>query len=92
MICTDSDPGADLIHTAAENIGITCPGEIGLTGFGCISPLKIANVDQNPELQGKLAARYLIDFAEKKLSDETMIDEIIPTSLVHIENLPVKLG
>ena len=91
MICTDSDGGAALIHAAAERLGISCPGDIGLTGFGNTTGLKIANVDQNQELQGRLAARYLIDFAEGKLSDETMIDELVPTSLVNIEHLPVDL-
>ena len=90
LICTDSDNGADLIHAAAEAMGIRCPGEIALTGFGNITPLKIATVDQNPELQGKLAARYLIDFAEGKLSDDTMIDEQVPTSLVNPELIPAR--
>ena len=89
LICTDSDNGADLIHAAADLIGISCPGQIGLTGFGNITQLKIATVDQNPEMQGKLAARYLIDFAEGKQSDEIMIDELIPTTLVNLENLPL---
>ena len=71
-------------------MGIRCPGEIALTGFGNITSLKIATVDQNPELQGKLAARYLIDFAEGKRSDETMIDELIPTSLVNPELIPAR--
>ena len=88
MICTDSDDGADLIHAAAESMGIRCPGEIGLTGFGNVGPMKIASVDQNQELQGKMAARYLIDFHEGKLSDETMIDDLVATSLVHLENIP----
>lgn len=91
IICTDSDDGATLIHTAAERLGISCPGEIGLTGFGNTSYLKIMNVDQNQELQGRLAARYLIDFAEGKLSDETMVDELVPTTLTKREYLPVNL-
>jgi len=91
MICTDSDGGAILIHAAAERLGISCPGEIGLTGFGNTSWLKIANVDQNQGLQGRLAARYLIDFAEGKLSDETMIDELVPAALTKREYLPVNL-
>ena len=89
LICTDSDNGADLIQTAAETLGISCPGQIGLTGFGNITQLKIATVDQNPELQGKLAAKYLIDFAEGKKSDENMVDELVPTSLVNLECIPV---
>lgn len=91
MICTDSDGGAILIHAAAERLGISCPGDIGLTGFGNTSWLKIANVDQNQGLQGRLAARYLIDFAEGKLSDEAMIDELVPTALTKREYLPVNL-
>ena len=90
LICTDSDNGAELIHAAAEGMGIRCPGEIALTGFGNITQLKIATVDQNPELQGKLAARYLIDFAEGKLSDAAMIDELVPTSLVNPELIPAR--
>ncbi len=38
--CTDSDNGADLIHAAAEGMGVRCPGEISLIGFGNITPLK----------------------------------------------------
>ena len=91
LICADSDGAAGLIHIAAEKLGISCPGEIGLTGFGNTLQLKIATVDQNPELQGKLAARYLIDFAEGKQSGETMIDELVPTSLVNLESLPVRV-
>ncbi|MBO4646795.1 MAG: LacI family DNA-binding transcriptional regulator [Lentisphaeria bacterium] len=91
MICTDSDGGAALIKTAAESLGVSCPGKIGLTGFGNTTNLKIANVDQNQELQGTLAARFLIDFAEGKLSDETMIDELVPATLTKREYLPVNL-
>ena len=91
MICTDSDGGATLLNAAAESMGISCPGKIGLTGFGNTIGLKIANVNQNQELQGRLAARYLIDFAEGKLSDETMIDELVPTALTKREYLPVNL-
>lgn len=88
LICADSDGAAGLIHIAAEKLGIRCPGEIGLTGFGSTLEMKIPTVDQNPELQGKLAARYLIDFAEGKRSDETMTDELVPVSLANLENLP----
>ena len=88
MICCDSDSGAALLRRVAEGMGISWPGEIGLTGFGNVGPMKIASVDQNQELQGKLAARYLIDFHEGKLSDETMIDDLVATSLVHLENIP----
>ena len=91
LICADSDGAASLIRIAAEKMGICCPGEIGLTGFGNTLQFNIATVDQNPELQGRLAARYLIDFAEGKLSDETMIDELVPTALTKREYLPVNL-
>ena len=91
MICTDSDGGATLINAAAKSMGISCPGQIGLTGFGNTAWLKIANVDQNQGLQGRLAARYLIDFAEGKLSDETMIDELVQATPVNIDRLPIHL-
>ena len=91
MICTDSDDAAYLVHHAAKELGRSCPGEIGLTGFGNGQIMKIGNVDQNPELQGKLAAQYLIDLAEGKLSNESMIDELVPTALVNLENLPIHL-
>ena len=91
LICADSDGAASQIMVAAKKIGISCPGEIGLTGFGNTLQFNIATVDQNQELQGRLAARYLIDFAEGKLSDETMIDELVPTALTKREYLPVNL-
>ena len=62
LIAADSDPAAELIHAAALKIGIDCPGEINLTGFGNISNLPIASVNQNPERQGVLAARYAIEY------------------------------
>ena len=92
VICTDSDDGADLIHTAAAQMGLSIPGETALTGFGNITSQQIPTVDQHPEVQGQLAARFLIDFAEGKLSDSTMIDEKIPATLVNIGDLPVNLN
>ena len=64
VICTDSDIGAEQINIVAREHGIKCPGDIALTGFGNITGLRIASVDQNAVRQGQLAARYLIDHVE----------------------------
>ena len=55
LICTDSDNSADLLHRAGQELGVEIPGKIALTGFGDVTHLPIATVNQNPERQGELA-------------------------------------
>lgn len=90
LIASDSDINTEILHAAALQLGIDCPGKIALTGFGNISPLPIANVNQNPERQGELAARYLIDYT---LSNNDSIPRSIEveTSLNNIEQIPIIL-
>lgn len=87
LICTDSDITADMLHLAARELGIECPGDIALTGFGNITNLKIATVDQDSKRQGQLAARHLIDFAEGKIPVIPK-DELVETFVRGAEYIP----
>ena len=90
LIAADSDGSAAMLHTMALKLGIDCPGKIALTGFGDVSPLPIANVNQNPERQGELAARYLIDYTLNG-TDNAPFSESVETSLTAIEQIPIIL-
>ncbi|MBQ9337531.1 MAG: substrate-binding domain-containing protein [Lentisphaeria bacterium] len=90
LIAADSDGTAEMIHTAALQLGLDCPGKITLTGFGNVTQLPIANVNQNPERQGELAARYLIDYAlTGKMS--APFCERVETGLTGVEYIPIRL-
>lgn len=91
LIAADSDGSAAMLHSMAIKLGIDCPGKIALTGFGNVSPLPIANVDQNPERQGELAARYLIDFTLNG-TENTPVSISVETSLTNIEQIPIILN
>ena len=88
LIMTDTDGSAELIHKAARQRGISCPGDIALTGFGNVTLLPIATVDQNPERQGGLAARYLMKFREQGEPEE-IVKEYVETRLTGIEDIPL---
>ena len=90
LILTDTDGSAEFIHKAARQLGISCPGDIALTGFGNVTLLPIATVDQNPERQGELAARYLIRFQEQGAPD-VPVNEYVETKLVNVEDIPIRL-
>ena len=88
LICTDSDNSADLLHRAGQELGVEIPGKIALTGFGDVTHLPIATVNQSPERQGELAARHLIDRNEDP-SLEVPREELVETSLVNEECIPI---
>ena len=90
VIVTDTDGSAELIHKAARQLGFSCPGRIALTGFGNVTMLPVATVDQDPERQGELAARYLIRFQEQGVPDEP-VNEYVETELVAIEEIPINI-
>lgn len=90
IIVTDTDGSAELIHKAARQLGFSCPGRIALTGFGNVTMLPVATVDQDPERQGELAARYLIRFQEQGVPDEP-VNEYVETELVAIEEIPINI-
>lgn len=90
LIACDSDPAAELIHTAALKQGLDCPGKIALTGFGNVSKLPIATVDQNPIRQGELAARSLIEGLSGNWAN-VPLDNKVTTSVVNLEHIPIKL-
>ncbi len=67
---------------------INIPGDIALTGFGNISSLPIATVEQQPERQGALAVRALV----KACIDRQIIStglELVPPKLCGLENIPI---
>lgn len=93
VIAADSDGSAHLIAEAARTLGISCPGSIALTGFGNITMLPIATVDQNAEYQGQLAARKLIGMEqeERQFSAEDSRIELVETTLVKTDHIPIRL-
>ena len=90
LIAADSDGSAELVHTAALELGLDCPGKLTLTGFGNVTPLPIANVNQNPERQGELAARYLMDYAASGVCAAPDCERV-ETSLTGVEYIPICL-
>lgn len=90
LIVTDSDNSAELLHKAARELKIKCPGDIALTGFGDITLLPIATVHQNPEWQGEMAVRHLISMIEHP-DQQYQIDEYMETDLVNVEEIPIRL-
>ena len=90
LIACDSDPAAELIHTAALQLNLDCPGSIALTGFGNVTKLPIGTVNQNPRRQGELAARFLIDAALHGTPFTTGHTEV-ETTLANVEYIPINL-
>lgn len=90
LIAADSDYAAELLHKEAAFLGIDCPGKIALTGFGNITLLPIASVNQDPERQGELAARYLASAGGKPGKTPEM--ELVDTSLTGLEHIPILTG
>ena len=90
LIAADSDFAAELLHKEAAFLGIDCPGKIALTGFGNITLLPIASVNQDPERQGELAARALTsaDSRRGKIAETELVD----TSLTGLEYIPILTG
>ena len=88
IICTDSDHSAELLHKAAKSMNISCPGEIALTGFGNVSNLEIASVNQHPERQGQLAVRRITTLQN---DDSVPREEDVETELTGIEFIPIRI-
>ena len=91
LIAADSDGAAALVSTAARQLKIKCPGDIALTGFGNVTQLPIASVNQNPERQGELAARYLIEHAASGIWSAPECFSV-ETSLEKVEQIPILVG
>ena len=62
LICTDSDHSAELLDSVMRTMEIPFQEKIAITGFGNVSLLPIASVDQNPERQGRLAVQQILNF------------------------------
>ena len=86
IICTDSDHSAELLHNAAEKLHVECPGKIALTGFGNVTHLDIASVNQHPERQGLLAVRKII---ASQNNDPMAFEENVETELVRVDAIPI---
>lgn len=65
--------------------------KIALTGFGDVTRLPVASINQNPERQGELAARHLISFASGAPPPESLM-EIVDTELTGAENIPILIS
>lgn len=88
IICTDSDHSSELLHHAAQKLHIDCPGRIALTGFGNVTHLEIASVNQHPERQGQLAVRRVI---AQRLDAVAAGGELVETELVRVESIPIRI-
>ena len=86
IICSDSDHSAELLHHAAKKMNVSCPGDIALTGFGNVTHLEIASVDQHPERQGQLAVRRILAAGENAAP---MSEETVETELTGVEFIPI---
>lgn len=91
VICTDSDISAELMARAAESLHISCPGRIALTGFGNVTSLPIASVDQHPVQQGIQAVRYIASGMGKGFDSNSFspTEELLETSLVNTDRIPI---
>ena len=90
LIAADSDGSAELLAGVARDCKVDCPGKIALTGFGDVTSMSIASVDQNPEFQGALAVRALGALA--KSSQAPIAYEPVETKLARAEVLPIILS
>ena len=88
LIAADSDGAAALLATAARQLNIKCPENIALTGFGNVTQLPIASVNQNPERQGELAARHLIEYASSGVWTAPECVKV-ETNLEKVEQIPI---
>lgn len=86
IICADSDHSAEQLYRAAQKLHIECPGKIALTGFGNVTPLDIASVNQHPERQGQLAARRIIAHQN---DNPIVCEEDVETELIRVESIPI---
>lgn len=88
LIATDSDSGAEMLHMAGLKLNINIPGDIALTGFGHISSLPIATVEQQPERQGALAVRVLVKACTGRQNISAGL-ELLPPKLCGLEYIPI---
>ena len=86
LIAADSDFTVQLLWNIAGRSGIRLPA---LTGFGNITDLPCATVDQQQRRLGEYAARCLLDRLERPDAVKTPIREKLNVSLLRTEMIPV---
>ena len=91
LICTDSDHSAELLDSVMRTMGIPFPEKITITGFGNVSLLPIASVDQNPERQGHLAVQQILDFRRNPDKPFHPVVEPVETVLVRADHIPMRV-
>ena len=90
LICTDSDHSAELLDSVMKTMEIPFAKKIAITGFGNVSLLPIASVDQNPERQGRLAVQQILDFRRNPDKPYHPIVEPVETFLVRADHIPMR--
>ena len=69
-------------------MSIDCPGKIALTGFGNVTHLDIASVNQHPERQGQLAVRRIIAYQNNNPMEG---EENVETELIRVEAILIRI-
>ena len=91
LICTDSDHSAELLDSVMRTMEIPLSEKIAITGFGNVSRLPIASVDQNPERQGRLAVQQILDFHRNPDRSFPSMVEPVETFLVRADYIPTRM-
>lgn len=90
LICTDSDHSAELLDSVMRTMDIPFPEKIAITGFGNVSLLPIASVDQNPERQGRLAVQQILNFRRNPGQSFHPTVDPVETFLVRTDHIPTR--
>lgn len=90
LICTDSDHSVELLDSVMRTMEIPFQEKIAINGFGNVSLLPIASVDQNPERQGRLAVQQILNL--RRNPDEPFHPAVEPveTFLVRADHIPMR--
>ena len=91
LICTDSDHSAELLDSVMRTLEIPFSEKIAITGFGNVSLLPIASVDQNPERQGRLAVQQILNFRRDPAEPFQPAVEPVETFLVRADHIPTRM-
>jgi len=89
VIATDSDETAELLWEAARLEKIFLGDKIAITGFGHVSHLPIASVEQYPETMGEVGVQLLLKQLQNDKSSYIPVHEKIKSKIVNLEYLPI---